>query len=938
MTCFYYTWRKSIKRNPIVEYNSLYLQSIAEILYNIKNMTPEEKARIKIDQWFADAGWEVVNRDDYEPTCTAVAIREGLLKGNLEADYFLFINGKAVGVLEAKREETDAFASKVCRQAALYARSVPNIYQAYQKPLPFIFTSNAKDLYFCDFREQDSCFRQIMTIPTPYELVKKLGIEDTFAGLPTLKKKGLRDCQYEAVTELEKSFRSGQSRALMVLATGAGKTYTACLAAYRMLAYTPMRRVLFLVDRNNLGKQAEGEFGTFRLTENGDAFNTIFTVNRLRSSSIPSDSNVIISTIQRLFSFLKGEDIEDNEDDDENEPTEEVTLPPNPNLPHDYFDMIIIDECHRSIYGNWRKVLEYFDTARLVGLTATPIPETMAFFNNNRIVNYTLEKSIVDGVNVDCRVYRIKTQVTETGGAILEGEKFREETKYTGEVKTVSSKETKTYTNKELNRSIINPAQIKLILSTYRDVVYTELFNDPQREPNMDYLPKTLIFALNEAHATNIVQIAKEVFGRTDDRFVQKITYSAGDSNELIRQFRNDKDFRIAVTCTLVATGTDVKPLEVLMFMRDVESLPLYIQMKGRGVRTIGDEQLRNVTPNAFSKDCFYLVDAVGVTEHEKTIPTVTDEPATETITLKELLERISHGYIPDEYLKRLAATLARIYNKANDSQRKEFARLSYDDMKELSARIYDVLEKGVLLPFVGTEDANIERKGLMAPLANHADARRYLLILAAGFVNTLMSGEDTLISKGFSIEDAKNTTEAFEEFCKENADEIEALRIIYNNEGEPITYSMLKDLEHKLKMANNHFTPKQIWNSYAILSPNKVKRFTTKEEGDALTNIIQLVRFAFRQIERLDSVVTTSKQYFNLWLGQAQRGITDKQREVISRIVDYIASNGACTVRDIREDDATHAAQMIRAFGNMQKADEALHSLYTFVVLRKAA
>ena len=604
-------------------------------------MTPEEKARIKIDQWFADAGWKVVNREDYEPTCTAVAIREGLLKGNLEADYFLFINGKAVGVLEAKREETDAFASKVCEQATLYARSVPNIYQAYQKPLPFIFTSNGKELYCCDFREQDSCFKQIMAIPTPHELVKKLGIEDTFAGLPTLKRKGLRDCQYEAVTELEKSFRAGQNRALMVLATGAGKTYTACLAAYRMLSYTPMRRVLFLVDRNNLGKQAEGEFGTFRLTENGDAFNTIFTVNRLRSSSIPSDSNVVISTIQRLFSFLKGETIEDNDDDDENEPVEEVILPPNPKLPHDYFDMIIIDECHRSIYGNWRKVLEYFDTARLVGLTATPIEETKKFFNYNIIVNYTLEKSIVDGVNVDCRVYRIKTQVTETGGAILEGERVKEETRYTGEVKTVRNKETKTYTNKELNRSVINPAQIKLILSTYRDVVYAELFNDPQREPNMDY---------------------------------------------------------------------------------------------------------------------------------------------------------------------------------------------------------------------------------------------------------------------------------------------------------EPITYSMLKDLENRLKMANNHFTSKQLWNSYAIVNPKVVRRSITKEESDALTNIIQLVRFAFHQIERLDSVVTTSKQFFNLWLGQNQREITDKQREVISRIVDYIASNGACTIRDIREDDATHAAQMIRAFGNMQKADEALHSLYTFVVLRKAA
>ena len=901
-------------------------------------MTPEEKARQKIDRWFADAGWKVVNREDYEPTCTAVAIREGLLKGNLEADYFLFINGKAIGVLEAKREEIDPFSNNVCEQAVLYAKSVPHIYQAYQKPLPFIFTSNGKELFFCDFREQKQSFKQIMAIPTPYELVKQLGISDYFAGLPSLQKKGLRDCQYEAVTELEKSFRSGQNRALMVLATGAGKTYTACLAAYRLLSYTPMRRVLFLVDRNNLGKQAEGEFGTFRLTENGDAFNTIFTVNRLRSSSIPSDSNVVISTIQRLFSFLRGDTIEDNDNDDDNEPTEEVVLPPNPNLPHDYFDLIIIDECHRSIYGNWRKVLEYFDTARLVGLTATPIPETMAFFNNNRIVNYTLEKSIVDGVNVDCRVYRIKTQVTENGGAILEGEKIKEETRYTGDVKTISNKETKTYTNKELNRSVINPAQIKLILSTYRDVVYTELFNDPQREANFDYLPKTLIFALNETHASNIVQIAKEVFGHTDDRFVQKITYSAGDSNELIRQFRNDKDFRIAVTCTLVATGTDVKPLEVLIFMRDVESLPLYIQMKGRGVRTIGDEQLRNVTPNAFSKDCFYLIDAVGVTEHEKTIPTITDELTTKIITLKELLEQITHGYLPDEHLKRLAATLSRIYNKADNSQRTEFIRLANDDMKELASRIYEAFENNILPPFISTKEPNNERKGLVAPLANHADARRYLLILAAGFVNTLMPGEDTLISKGFSIEEAKSTTEAFEDFCKEHSDEIEALRIIYNNEGEPITYSMLKDLENKLKMANNHFTSKQLWNSYAILNPNSVRRSSTKEESDALTNIIQLVRFALRQIERLDSVVSTSKQYFNLWLGQNQREITDKQREVISRIVDYIASNGACTIKEIREDDATQAAQMIRAFGNMQKANEALQSLYTFVVLRKAA
>ena len=901
-------------------------------------MLPEEKARIKIDQWFYDAGWEVVNRDQYTPTSTAVAIREGLLKGNLEADYFLFINGKAVGVLEAKREEVDVSSGIVSDQVVTYAKNIPQYYQAYQRPLPLLYKSNGKIVLFKDYRDNDSDFEEINRIHTPWEIVKVLGIDDPFAGLPTLRSKRLRDCQYEAVTELEKSFRIGQNRALMVLATGAGKTYTACLTAYRMLAYTPMRRVLFLVDRNNLGKQAETEFGTFRLTDNGEAFNMIYTVNRLKSAKVPIDSNVVISTIQRLFSLLKGDEISDNEEDEEYDEEQEIVLPGHPNLPHDFFDLIIIDECHRSIYGNWRKVLEYFDTARLLGLTATPVPETMAFFNNNRIVNYTLEKSILDGVNVDCRIYRIKTKATEEGGAIMEGDRLKVETRYTGEVKQVSNKETKNYTKEELNRSIINPAQIKLILNTYRDIVYTELFNDPPREANMDYLPKTLIFALNEAHATNIVNIAKEVFGRTDDRFIQKITYSVGDSNELIRQFRNDKDFRIAVTCTLVATGTDVKPLEVVIFMRDVVSLPLYTQMKGRGVRTIGDEQLRNVTPNAISKDCFYLVDAVGVTEHEHLIPQPYEGPEGETVTLKELLERITHGYLPDIYLRRLASTLSRLYNKANNVQRNEFIRLAQDDMKDLSKRIYDALEVQALPPFYTTDEPNNERKGLVAPIANHADARKYILILAAGFVNTLMPGEDTLIFKGFSVEEARSTTDAFEEFCKEHADDIEVLRILYNNEGEPITYFMLKDLENKLKMENNRFTSKQLWNSYAIINPTTVKRTSLKEESEALTNIIQLVRFAFHQIEKLDCLVTTAKQFFNLWCGQHQRDITDKQKAIIGKVVDYIASNGACTVKDIREDDKTQAAQMIHAFGNMQKADEALHSLFNFIVLRKTA
>lgn len=903
-------------------------------------MKPEEKARVIIDRMFEEAGWKVVDRDKYAPNMTAVAIKEGLMVGNREADYLLFLNGKAVGVLEAKRIETDINSDIVQEQARLYTRSCPKWCQAWfpNIPLPLAYVANSRDLMFYDTRKSNSEFEYCKKIHTPKEVKKLLSLEDDYVGLPTLSPKGLRACQYEAITQLEQSFRNGENRALMVLATGAGKTYTACLAAYRMLAFTPMKRILFLVDRNNLGKQAETEFGTFRLTENGDPFNTIFTVNRLKSSSVLTDSNVVISTIQRLFSLLKGDEITDNDEDDEEIEDKEIMLPENPNLLSDFFDMIIIDECHRSIYGNWQKVLNYFSKAKLIGLTATPIPETKAFFNGNIIVNYTLEKSIVDGVNVDCRVYRIKTQATENGGAILEGDKVKRETCYTGQVQTINNQETKNYTREELNRSIINPAQIKLILETYRDAVYTELFTDPQREPNMDYLPKTLIFALNENHATNIVQIAKEVFGHNDNCFVQKITYSAGDSNELIRQFRNDKDFRIAVTCTLVATGTDIKPLEVVMFMRDVASEPLYIQMKGRGVRTIGDEQLRNVTPNAYSKDCFFLVDAVGVTEHEKSITSPSDSATTKLISLKELLEKITHGNVSDDYLRLLASRLSRISHKCEEKDREKFISLAHISMMDIASNIFDALEQGSLPEYVNVNESNTIRKVLVHNIANEPDAREFLLILNAGFIETLMPGEDMLISKGFSQEEAQATTSAFEAYCEEHKDEIEALRIIYNNQGEPLTYAILKDLENKLKFANSKFNTSLLWNSYAIINPPMVKHSSTKEEKEALTNIIQLVRYAFHQIGRLESLYPSANQRFNLWCGQNQRPLTEEQIGVMQQVFSYIASNGYCTITEIKDNDKTQAAQLIRAFGGKNIANEALSSLSQFIIYRKIA
>lgn len=323
-------------------------------------MTPEQKAREIINRMLNESGWEIVNRDNYSPRLSAVAIEEGILKGNLEADYLLFINGKAIGVLEAKKEECQ-LSNVVMEQAERYVSRLPSWCSYWYQPLPIVYLSNGKEILFKNINNPNEDYASVSCIHSPREIAKILGIEDDYAGLPALQKKGLRDCQYEAIAELESSFRLGQSRALMVLATGAGKTFTACMVAYRLLSYTPIKRVLFLVDRNNLGRQAEGEFGTFRLTETGEPFNTIFTTERLKSSNIAKDANVVISTIQRLFALLTGQELDDNDNDESNVDDDKVVqLGGKLNLPPDFFDLIIIDECHRSIYGNWRQVLEYF--------------------------------------------------------------------------------------------------------------------------------------------------------------------------------------------------------------------------------------------------------------------------------------------------------------------------------------------------------------------------------------------------------------------------------------------------------------------------------------------------------------------------------------------------------------------------------------------------
>ncbi len=898
-------------------------------------MLPEEKARVKIDKQLTAAGWDIVARDEYIPF-NASAVKEALMQGNKESDYLIFVDDKAIAVVEAKAED-NSLGEVVAQQAEWYSQNPQGVGLWCPNQVPFVYLANGNKIYFKNMLDADSEYIELTEMHSPKKMLQMLGKKSEYGALPRIEKKGLRDCQYDAEVKLEASLKSGKKKALAILATGSGKTYLACLASYRLLNYTPTRRVLFLVDRNNLARQTETEFSLFNRTENNDPLNKIYQINRLRK---PEDvqGDIVISTIQKLFAVLTGQNITDDDEDKEdekrglsdvikNEPA--VELGSDLKLPPDYFQFIIVDECHRSIYGKWKAVLDYFKDAKILGLTATPIPEAQAYFNENIVENYTFEKSVIDDVNVPARVYRIITEATVHGGTIKQGETVTDVNRAGEVVDTYTAQNRIDYAPNQLDRSVINPNQIESVLKAYMDSIYTDLY--PEREENWNYIPKTLIFAKDDNHATKIVEVAKKVFaekfadGKVPDNFVQKITYSAGDSNALIRELRTEKDFRIAVTVTLVATGTDVKPLEVVLFMNHVKSDVLYTQMKGRGCRKISDDKLKEITPNANIKDCFYIVDAVGVTEEDHTIPhpgkdggSVNPKP----LRLDQLLERLSHGEVSDANLALLRDYCATIHNRYEGHQLFEKHLNSFIadygfSPKKLAIDINDAISENTLPPYDSISDDNIVRKNLIFCLTGNIQTRRKLLEMQCGYKIITPPGKDPIIYKGFSKEIAKSFIANFEQYLKDNADTIEALRIIYNSEDTVITYSMLTKLQEKLIAENKQYVPDLIWTNYKILdNDGSVDDLDTNQNIKALTHLIQLVRYAYKKSDKLVSLLKGYSQRFNLYCGQAQRELTDDQKEIMKQIADYIIKEGAISTTELNSSDTDLWRRAVKSFG----------------------
>jgi hypothetical protein len=898
-------------------------------------MLPEEKARIKIDKQLTDAGWDIVARDDYIP-CNASAVKEALMQGNKESDYLLFVDDKAIAVVEAKAED-NSLGDIVAQQAEWYSKNPQGwVGLWFPNQIPFVYLANGNKIYFKNMLESDSEYVELSEMYSPKKMLQMLGKKSEYGALPRIEKKGLRDCQYDAEVELEASLKAGRKKALAILATGSGKTYLACLASYRLLNYTPAKRVLFLVDRNNLARQTETEFSLFDRTEKQKPMNELYQINRLtKPENIQGD--IIISTIQKLFAVLTGQTITEDDEDEEdeklglkdvikNEP--DIVLGEDLKLPPDYFQFIIVDECHRSIYGKWKAVLDYFKDAKVLGLTATPTPEAYAYFNKNIVEEYTYEDSVVDGVNVPARVYRIITDATVHGGTINQGETVTNVNRSGEMVDKYKVQQRIDYAPNQLDRSVNNPNQIESVLKSYMESIYTDLY--PEREEDWNHIPKTLIFAKNDNHATDIVKITEKVFaekfpnGKVPDKFVQKITYSAGDSNALIRELRTEKDFRIAVTVTLVATGTDVKPLEVVLFMNDVKSEVLYTQMKGRGCRTLNEDKLREATPNADNKNCFYIVDAVGVTESDKHIPQPGKggEPRPKILRLDQLLERLSHGEVSDENLALLrdyCATIQKRYegNRLFERHLNMFISDYGFSPRGLANNINQSLSQNLLPPYENISDENSTRKNLIFCLMSNLSARKKLLEMQQGYRVVTPEKEDEVIYIGFSRETAKSFIANFEQYLNDNADKIEALRIIYNSEDAVITYSMLAELQDKLIAENGLFLPDYIWENYKILNNDgNVEELDTKKNTRALTHLIQLVRFAYHKSNKLVSLIKGYSQRFSLYCGQAQRVLTDDQKEIMKQIADYIIEEGAISIKELNAFDTDLWRKGIKNFG----------------------
>ena len=900
-------------------------------------MTPEQQARVNIDNLLEQAGWAVQDAGSVNLYAgSGVAVREFPLKpGHGTADYMLYVNQKAAGVVEAKPEGSTLTGVEV--QSEKYSTGLPDNLPAYHRPLPFLYESTGAETQFTNRLDPEPRSRLVFSFHAPETLAAWIGVSgapdigmqriseerrDYLAAhnlrqslkvMPPLNTSGLWPVQKKAIRNLEESLAAGRPRALVQMATGSGKTFMACNQVYRLIKHTGARRVLFLVDRSNLGRQTLREFQGFTTPDEGRKFTELYNVQLLQSSRIDPVSRVCISTIQRVYSILKGEELAPELEELSGFDTATLQREPapveyNPDVPIETFDVIITDECHRSIYNLWRQVLEYFD-GFIIGLTATPSKQTFGFFQQNLVMEYNHEQAVADGVNVDFDTYRIRTQITEQGAAVDAGYYVDRRDRLTRRVRWEQLEEELTYAPNQLDRDVVAEDQIRTVIQTFRDRLFTEIF------PNRQDVPKTIIFAKDDSHADDIVRIVRQEFDKGND-FCQKITYRTTGTKpeDLLTSFRNSYNPRIVVTVDMIATGTDIKPVEVVFFMRNVRSRSFFEQMKGRGVRTISATDFNAVTPDARNKDRFVIVDAVGVTETELSDSYSLDRKP--TVPFDKLLDRVGMGDRDPDVLSSLASRLTRLDRHLASRDRESIEAASDGvPLQTLVSNLVDAADPDAALdaarqatgqddppPSEVAEARRLLLENAARPFASNSDLRQHLVDIHRSYEQTIdTASADSLIEAVFSGDQANTIVQSFQQFIEENRDEITALQVLYERPyRQRLSYADIKALADALVSPPRSWTTERLWEAYRQLDRSKVRGSGQR----TLADIVSVVRYAIGGVNDLAPFADGVRERFQGWLAMqetAGRAFTEEQVRWLEAIRDHVAGSVSMEMSDFQ-------------------------------------
>ena len=894
------------------------------------NQNPEQIARDNIDKQLTACGWIIQSIKKVNLNSgVGVAVKEYLTDVG-PADYVLFVEGKPCGVIEAKREEEGHRMTLHETQVEDYAKA--KLKHLKNEPLPFVYISTGEITRFTDYNDPKPRAREVFSFHRPETLRdwqrRDKSLRTRLHDLPDLQTQGLRECQIIAINNLENSFKEYKPRALIQMATGSGKTFTAITFIYRLLKFAKAKRVLFLVDTKNLGEQAEQEFMAFVPNDDNRKFTELYNVQRLKSSYIATDSQVCISTIQRLYSILKGTELDEKiEEENPNErkfhPKEIPPVEYDPKMPIEFFDFIVIDECHRSIYNLWKQVLEYYDAFE-IGLTATPDKRTIGYFDQNLVSEYSHELAVADGVNVGYNVFIIDTKVTQKGATLWKGEYIEHRERLSRKKRMELQDEDEVYSKQQLDKDVVNPNQIRTIIRTFKENL-PKIFEERFDKTGNFEVPKTLIFAKTDSHADDIIQIVREEFNE-ENRFCRKITYTADrdrkdeddkiiekgeDPKSILAQFRNNYHPRIAVTVDMISTGTDVKPLECLLFMRDVKSKNYFEQMKGRGTRTIALDDLKKVTPTAkYTKDHFVIIDAIGVTKSLKTDSRPLEKKP--GVPLKELLQAVAVGARDEELFTTLAGRLSRLDKQITDKERMQFSEKANGKsvsqvVKELLNAFnpdkLEELENKVHLENVNasTEDIAEAKKMEREKFQNEAakvftgELNEYLENVRKAHEQRIdLSNPDVVITKGWDEENKSKANALITDFTDwmfQRKDELTALQIFYNQpyRKRELTFKMIQELLEILITDKPALSPMNVWRAFETLEK------TTGKPLKDLTALVSLIRRVSGIDKTLTSYDKTVDKNFQEWVFKKQAGtikFNEEQMQWLRMIKDYVISS----------------------------------------------